>query len=187
MILSMSKVLQDVADFVDRCLGPLGSSGFGWNTLRDIIIQLCATLILFIVIRVFIWKRVTNILEARRAAIDKELVEAKESNRKARLLAIENEEKLEAAEKQIKEMLDKAEKDANIRREEIINNAKEEAHRRLVNVEQEIEQEVLQKNAEIHKQIVDIAMLAAEKIVEHEVDQNKYIDIVNKIIEEAGK
>ena len=84
-------------------------------------------------------------------------------------------------------MLDKAEKDANLRREEIINNAKEEAHRRLVNVEQEIEQEVLQKNAEIHKQIVDIAMLAAEKIVEHEVDQNKYIDIVNKIIEEAGK
>ncbi len=187
MILSMSEVLQDVADFVDKCLGPLGSSGFSWNTLRDIIIQLCATLILFIVIRVFIWKRVTNILEARRAVIDKELVEAKESNRKARLLVIENEEKLEAAEKQIKEMLDKAEKDANLRREEIINNAKEEAHRRLVNVEQEIEQEVLQKNAEIHKQIVDIAMLAAEKIVEHEVDQNKYIDIVNKIIEEAGK
>jgi F-type H+-transporting ATPase subunit b len=186
MILSMSEVLENVSEFVDKCLGPLGSSGFDWYVLRDIIIQLCATLILFIVIRVFIWKRVTNILEARRASIDKELVEAKEANRKARLLAAKNEEKLEAAEQEIKAMLDKADKDANLRREEIIQNAKDEAHRRLSNVEDDIQQEILEKNAEIHQQIVDIAMLAAEKIVEHEVDQDKYIDLVNKIIEEAS-
>ena len=187
MILSMSEVLENVSDFVNTCLGPLGSDGFTWNTLRDIIIQLCATLILFIVIRVFIWKRVTNILEARRAAIDKELIEAKESNRKARLLAIENENKLEEAQAQIKLMLEKAEKDANIRRDEIIQNAKDEAHRTLVNVEEDIKQEIQQRNAEIHQQIVDIAMLAAEKIVEHEVDQDKYIDLVNKIIEGANE
>lgn len=187
MILSMSEVLKKVSDFVNTCLGPLGSDGFTWDTLRDIIIQLCATLILFIVIRIFIWKRVTNILEARRAAIDKELIEAKESNRKARLLAIENQKKLEEAELQIKEMLDKAEKDANIRRDEIISNAKEEAFKRLQNVEDDIKHEIQQRNAEIHQQIVDIAMLAAEKIVEREIDQDKYIDLVNKIIEEAGK
>lgn len=187
MILSMSEVLKKVSDFVNTCLGPLGSDGFTWDTLRDIIIQLCATLILFIVIRIFIWKRVTNILEARRAAIDKELIEAKESNRKARLLAIENQKKLEEAELQIKEMLDNAEKDANIRRDEIISNAKEEAFKRLQNVEDDIKHEIQQRNAEIHQQIVDIAMLAAEKIVEREIDQDKYIDLVNKIIEEAGK
>ena len=186
MILSMSEVLKKVSEFVDKCLGPLGSDGFTWDTLRDIIIQLCATLILFIVIRVFVWKRVTNILEARRQVIDKELIEAKESNRKARLLATQKENDLEEAQKQIKEMLERAEKDANLRRDEIIANAKEEAHKRLQNVEEDIQQEIQQKNAEIHKQIVDIAMLAAEKIVEHEVDQDKYIDLVNKIIEEAG-
>ena len=99
MILSMSEVLKKVSEFVDKCLGPLGSDGFTWDTLRDIIIQLCATLILFIVIRVFVWKRVTNILEARRQVIDKELIEAKESNRKARLLATQKENDLEEAQK----------------------------------------------------------------------------------------
>lgn len=187
MILSMSKILEDVSAFVDKCLGPLGNDGFNWNTLRDIIIQLCATLLLFIIIRIFVWKRVTNILETRQAAIDKELVEAKEANRKARQLVSENQDKLDAAQQQIKSMLEKAEKEANVRKDEIIQQAKDEAARRLDNVEQEIQSEVTKKNAEIHQQIVDIAMLAAEKIVEHEIDQDKYIDLVNKIIEGANK
>ncbi len=187
MILSMSKILEDVSSFVDKCLGPLGSDGFCWNTLRDIIIQLCATLLLFIIIRIFIWKRVTAILETRRAAIDKELIEAKEANRKARHLVSENQDKLEEAQKEIKAMLEAAEKEANLRRDEIIKDAKDEASRRLDNVEEEIKAEISKKNAEIHQQIVDIAMLAAEKIVEREIDQDKYIDLVNKIIEGANE
>lgn len=189
MFLSMSEVLEDVADYVNKCLGPLGRNGmqFQWSDLRDILIQLCATLLLFIIIRIFVWKRVTIILETRQAAIDKELVEAKEANRKARLLVSENQDKLEAAQKEIKSMIEKAEKEANARRDEIISGAKAEAERRLDNVELEIQTEISKKNNEIHQQIVDIAMLAAEKIVEHEIDHDKYIDIVNKIIEGAEK
>lgn len=187
MILSMSKILEDVSSYVDKCLGPLGHDGFTWATLRDGLIQICATLLLFIIVRVFIWKRVTAILETRGAAIDKELVEAKEANRKARLLVSENQDKLDQAQAEIKAMLEKAEKEANIRRDEIINQAKAEASRRLDNVEAEIATEISKKNAEIHQQIVDIAMMAAEKIVEHEIDRNKYIDVVNNIIEGANK
>ena len=134
MIFSMSEVLEKVSDFVNTCLGPLGSDGFTWETLRDIIIQLSATLLLFIIIRIFVWKRVTGILETRRAAIDKELIEAKESNRKARALVAENQDKLDEAQKQIKTMLEHAEKEANARRDEILHNAKLEANRRLQNV-----------------------------------------------------
>lgn len=187
MILSMSEILNKVSEFVNTCLGPLGSAGFDWYVLRDILIQLIATLILFIFIRIFVWKKITNILETRRAAIDKELIEAKESNGKARRLVAENQQKLDEAQQQIKEMIAKAEHDANVRRDEIIQAAKDEATRRLQNVEEEIDSEIKKKNAEIHQQIVDIAMKAAEKIVEHEIDQDKYIDIVNKIIEGANE
>lgn len=188
MILSkMSEVLEEVADFVNSCLGPLGSEGFNWSQLRDIIIQLIATLILFIFIRTFLWKRVTAILEARRDAIDKELVEAKESNLKARKLATEAQSKLDDAQAQIKALLDKAEHDANLRRDEIVYQAKEDAKNRLLACEAEINQEIQMKNNEIHDQIVDVAFMAAEKIVGHEINQDKYLDLVNEIIEEAAK
>lgn len=188
MILSkMSEVLQKISDFVNVCLGPLGSDGFNWSQLRDIIIQIIATLILFVVIRVFLWKRVTNILEARRAATDKELEEAKANNALSRQLAAETQAKLDEAQEKIRAMIDKAERDANLRRDEIVYAAKEDAKRRLENVEIEINQEIQKKTNEIHKQIVDIAMMAAEKIVEHEIDQDKYLDIINEIIEGAAK
>ncbi|MGM9971708.1 MAG: ATP synthase F0 subunit B, partial [Anaeroplasmataceae bacterium] len=125
MILSsMNEILEQIADFVDTCLGPLGKNGFNWSQLRDMIIQLCATLILFIVIRVFLWKRITGIIEARRDSIDKELDEAKENNAKARALVAETQAKLDEAQALIKARLDKAEYDANLRRDEIIAQAR---------------------------------------------------------------
>lgn len=182
---SMSEILDQIADFVDTCLGPLGSNGFGWSQLRDLIIQLVATLLLFIIIRVFFWKRITNIIEARRDAIDKELDEAKENNAKVRSLVAETQSKLDEAQEQIKNRLDKAEYDANLRRDEIIAEARAEAERRINNAEAQIAQEIQKKNNEIHEQIVEIAMMAAKQIIGHEVDQEKYLDLVNEIIEGA--
>lgn len=188
MILSkMSDVLNQIADFVNACLGPLGSEGFDWSQLRDIIIQLISTLILFIVIRTFLWKRVTAILEARREAIDKEMTEAKEAGLKARKLAADAQERLDNAQAEIKIMLDEAEKTANLRRDDIITQAKDDARHRLEMVEAEINLEIQNRNNEIHEQIVNIAFDAAEKIVGHEINQDKYLDLVNEIIEEAAK
>ncbi len=186
MILSkMSEILEQIADFVDTCLGPLGKNGFNWSQLRDLIIQLCATLILFIIVRVFFWKRITNIIESRRDAIDKELEEAKENSKKVRELVAETQAKLDEAQQLIKNRLDKAEYDANLRRDEIIQEAREEALRRINNAESQIALDIEKANNEIHNQIVEIAMKAAEQILGREIDQDKYLELVNEIIEGA--
>lgn len=184
---SMAEVLEGISDIVNKCLGPLGSDGFTWNQIRDFIIQMCATLILFIVVRAFLWKPITNILETRAEAIDKQLQEAQESNKKAKSLELELAEQLANAQLEVKGILDKAQKDGLARKAIIINEAKAEAERRLSNLEIEIEQEITKKNKEIRQSIVDIAFTAANKIVAREVDQEKYLDIVNEIIEGATK
>ena len=79
-------------------------------------------------------------------------------------------------------MLDQAEKEANIRRDEIINSAKEEAKRRMDNLSLELEQEKKNMESDIKKEIVDIAFKAAEKIVAREIDQDKYLDVVTDIL-----
>ena len=152
------------------------------SEFMDLIVQLSATFILFLAVRFLFWKPITNIIETRRAAIDKELEEAKIAKENA-VLAEENlKAELDKAKLDVKAMLDQAEKEANLKREEIVNSAKEEAKRRMENLEIELEQEKKNMEHDIKKEIVDIAFKAAEKIVQREIDQDKYLDVVEDIL-----
>lgn len=181
----MSEILEKIAEAVNSCLGPLTSLKITGADVRDLLIQLCATVLLFVVVRFFLWAPITNILEQRRTAIDKALEDAKEARNNAKQLEQELADKLLESKQQIKALLDKAEKDGNLRRESIINEAKEEARMRLENLEIELKQEKNKMQAEIRKEIVDIAFMAAEKIVAKEINQDKYIDVVDEILKGA--
>lgn len=181
----MSEILNKIADAVNSCLGPLQTLKITGADVRDLLIQLFATIILFFVIRCFLWKPITNILETRREAIDKALEEAKVAKANSESLEEELTHTLADAKLKVKELLDKAEKDGNVRREAIINEAKAEAKMRLDNLQIELEQEKDKMQREIRKEIVDIAFMAAEKIVAKEIDQDKYINVVDEILKEA--
>lgn len=183
----MQEALENVAKIVNECLGPLGSEGFTWNTLRDFLIQIASTIVLFLVVKFFFWNKITAILEERRSLMDKELDEAKKIRESAILIENERNEELIKAQEKVKVMISQAEKESNIIRETIVNDAKEEAKRRLANSSAQIEHEIQEKNNEVRKLIVDVAFLVASKIVSEEIDQDKYMSVVNEIIEGAAK
>ncbi|UKI49095.1 MAG: hypothetical protein L6U99_09935 [Clostridium sp.] len=64
------------------------------------------------------------------------------------------------AKEQIKELMEKAQKESNLLREEIINQAQKEARERLDNLEIELEQEKSKYEKQIKKEIVDIAFFS---------------------------
>ncbi|UKI49094.1 MAG: hypothetical protein L6U99_09930 [Clostridium sp.] len=35
ILASLNETLENIADIVNKCLGPLGSDGFSFNTIRD--------------------------------------------------------------------------------------------------------------------------------------------------------
>ena len=190
MILGVNDAIDEIVSTVTDALGPLANlttatAGDWLGYLGEIGIQLASTIILFLAVRFFLWKPITKILEERRDAIDKELKEAEEA--KANSIQIEQELMLERekAKADIKALLSKAEHDANVQRETIINDAKAEAKRRLDNLENELIQEKANMEADIKKEIVDIAFEAAEKIVAKEIDREKYMDFINDFLEEA--
>ncbi len=187
--LSLNDVLEEISEFVNKCLGPLGNDGTNTQAMigyvRDFIIQLISTLIIFLLIRFFIWKPITNMLENRQAAVDKELQEAKSANENAKALEADLQMKLADAQNEVRTLIESAEMDANARREEIIFEAKEEAKRRIEDAKLEIQQEAKNKQNEIQAMIVNTAFEAASKILEKEVDRNKYLKLVNEIIEGA--
>lgn len=189
MFLSIQDAIDEITSTIREGLGPIALISSPEellkalpSTLMDLIIQLVATILLFLAIRFLFWKPITKILEARRDAIDKELDEAKLAKENAITVEAEMRKELDEAKEKIKEMLDQAVKDATLKKEEIISSAKEEAKRRLDNLELELEQEKKNMESSIKKEIVDIAFAAAEKIVHKEIDQKKYLDVVEDIL-----
>ena len=188
MFLGIDDAVEEIMETVEGALGPV-SQNFQF-TLADAVdfgIQLAATIILFLVVRIFLWKPITNILEARRQAIDKSLSDAQAAKENASLVEAKLKSELAEAKAKVKEMIDKAEKDANIKRETIINDAKEEARKRLDNLKLELEQEKKSMEKQIREEIVDVAFLAAEKIVAKEINRDKYLDVVDDILKGANE
>ena len=115
--------------------------------------------------------------------MDKDLVEAQQAKERAEQLEAELKVKYDAAKVEIQKLLKEAEAQGNLRKEEIINEAKLEATRRLTMAKEEIEREIAMQEDDIRNQIISIAFLAAEKIVGNQIDQEQYLEAVTKIIE----
>ncbi len=182
---NMNEILDKIAEAVNSCLGPLTNLQIKGSDVRDLLIQLCATILLFVVVRFFLWKPITDILEKRRKAIDAALASAKESSLAAKQLENELSNQLSSAKEQIRQLLLQAEKDGNAKREQIIAEAKMEAQRRMENLEAELELEKNKMENQIRSEIVEIAFAAAEKIVAKEIDQKQYLDVVDEILKGA--
>ena len=151
----------------------------------DFGIQMIATVLLFLAVRFFLWKPITNIIETRRQVIDKELEDAKIAKENAALDEARIKEEYKEAQAKIKEMISEAEKNANIKGEAIIASAKADAEKRLKNLETELLEEKKSMEKAIRKEVVDIAFEAAEKIVGREINQEKYLDVIDDILKGA--
>ena len=144
MILGIDSTLAEIGKFVNSCLAMLGMdfaaiTGSDWATWGlDFAFQIIATIILFLLVRFKLWKPITNMLEARKVKIDSELNEAQKANADAQALKKELEKQLADAQEEVKRIIKSAEMDGNARKEEIIDEAKAEAIRRLENNEAEI-------------------------------------------------
>ena len=192
LIGDIAEALEKIRTTIQETLGPLyQTTNLTVDRMTqygiDFGIQIGATIILFIVVAIFFWKPITKILEQRREVIDKDLEDAQKAKDNAIEIEAELNKQLKEAKEKVKDMLAKAEKEANLKRDEIINQAREEAKRRMDNLEIELEQERSSMEKEIRQEIVEVAFAAAEKIVSKEINQEKYISIVDDILKGANE
>ncbi len=188
MILAIDDTLKAIGDFVNSCLAFLGvdfkaitaSDWAKWGT--DFAIQLVATIILFLLVKFKLWKPITELLEKRKNNIDSKIVEAEEAEIKANQIKVQIEKDLADTQIKVKQMLADATKDSQVLKDQIIEEAKLEAQKRLDNANQQISQDIKSKEQEIKDLIINTAFEAASKIIEKEVDKEKYMDMVNDII-----
>lgn len=174
----MDKIFQDITNAIESELYSI------FNNPLLVIMQLLATIILFIIIRLFLWKPITKYLEDKQAAVNKELEEARVNNETAKKLKKEIVESYEAAKLETQNFKKVLQEEAINEKERIITEARQEAKRRLDQVEFDIRQEVRKSNDKIRQAVKEVAIAAAEKIVQHEVDASEHEALINALVDD---
>ena len=144
-----------------------------------LIAQICNLFLQMFVVKKFFLNKVLAILDARREAADKEIVDAQNAREEAMNIKAAYEENMRQAKAEATALLSQAQKTASARSEEIINQAQAQAAQIKEKAAADIEQEKKKAINDAKDEISGISMAIAEKVVERQLnaaDQQKLID-----------
>ena len=154
-------------------------------SLPALITQLLATFVMFFIVFKFFWKPIKEFIDKRKDFLENELKEAttlKEEAKAAHSLADKRIKEMKVEARKIKE---EAENQALEVRKEILLKAEEEAQAKKEKALRDIEKQKLEAQEDIHREIVGVALLAAQKIVEREIDEKDNTRLVEDFIKDV--
>ena len=154
--------------------------------LTTILGTILNTLILFLVLKHFLFDKVNAVLESRRNEVVKTYEDADKAFANAKQLETEYTDKLSAAKEESAEIVKNATKKAQLRSEEIISDAKNEAKGIMDKAEADIEKEKKRAVNQIKDEISDIAMSIASSVVSKELDAKTHEQLIENFINEIG-
>ena len=151
------------------------------------LVQLIALIVLLVIIFIFAYKPVKNLLQKRSDYIEKEVKDAEESNRIARENAIKSEKIITDSKKTASEIIETANQRALKEAEEIKDETRNEISRMKAAAEEEIKEAKAQSLKDIHNEMVDVALFASEKILQREVDVKDNEQLARDFIDNLDK
>lgn len=155
--------------------------------LWQILISLCNLLILFLIIKKFLFKPVKKMLAARQDAVDRQYAEAETAKLAAEQDRAAYAEKLEGAAAEAEAVLQTAVSNANKRGEQIVAEAREKADGLLKQAGDSIELERKKAAGEIKEEIVTVSTALAEKLLEREVRAEDHRELIAAFMKEIGE
>lgn len=161
----------------------LGLVEISWS----FVFQIVNTIILFLILKKLLFKPVSEFMEKRRAEIAGSIKEAEMKNEEAESYKAEYVAKLGDSEEEGRQIIRDAAKRAEERANEIIKAAHKEAEEIKQRANLEIERERKKAINSLKDEIASIAMLAASKVVQEDLNEQKHNTLVRKFIDEVGE
>ena len=155
--------------------------------LWQIVVSLLNLLILFLIIKKFLFKPVKKVLDTRQEKIDAKYSDAEIALNNARESERELNEKLSQAHKTADDILKEATAQAENRKDNIVKEAENEAS--IIIRQAKISAELEKKKAEddIKDQIVDVSSALTEKLIEREINTEDHRRLIDSFISEMGE
>lgn len=155
-------------------------------SLSQLIFYLINFLILVGVLTKFLYRPFLNLMETRKQSIQDALDNAEAVNRRADEKMQNYSRRIAKVEDEGREIIREAKVRAESQAADIIQEANEKAEQIVAEAQRQVELERQKALADMKDQVATLAILAAEKIVEREIQQVGQERIVDEIIEQAG-
>ncbi|MBQ2735905.1 MAG: F0F1 ATP synthase subunit B [Clostridia bacterium] len=152
-----------------------------------IVVSLLNLLLLFLIVKKFLFKPVKKVLDSRKEHIDTQYSEAEKALNNAKASERELNEKLSAAHKTADDILKEATAQAENRRENIVKEAENEASIIIRQAKASAELEKKKAEDEIKEQIVDVSSALTEKLIEREINTEDHRKLIDSFISEMGE
>ena len=154
--------------------------------LWQILVSLLNLVILFLIIKKFLYQPVKNVLKSRQDKIDEQNNKASEYLSDAERTKAELEAKLNDAENQADNILNEATVNAQRRKEKILDEARDEAESIIRQAKTNAELEMKKAESEIKTQIVDVSFELSKKIIEREINKEDHHKLIDSFITQIG-
>ena len=155
--------------------------------LYTMIVQLTATLIIFLCIKKWLWKPVKNILAKRADAMQASLDSAFEQNEEARVNLEASRKELNDAKESSREIIDAARQEAVNLKNEIVSDAKRQAQAKLDQADEKIARAKADAQSDLHDEMVSVAMAAVSKLLDEKATSKDDEEAIDKYIKEVKK
>lgn len=140
------------------------------NVTATLIGQILTFLVLVWFIKAVLWEPLLKIMDDRKKRIAEGLEAAERGQHEQELAEQRAKERLQEAKHDAAEIINQAQKRASEIVEEAKDTARDEGERIKVAARAEIDQERNQAKEDLRKQVAQLALLGAERILEREVD-----------------
>lgn len=143
--------------------------------------------ILVVLLKVFLYKPVCNVLDSRKQEVANNLKSAEDAKLEAQKLKDEYAAQIQNARSEAQDIINQATKIGEQTKADIVNEAREEATRLVAKAQDEIVREKTEALNEIRNEIADLAVLAASKVVGKTIDVADHQNMVNNFVKEVGE
>lgn len=153
-----------------------------WN----ILISLANLLVLYWLVKKFLFKPVKRILEQRQQAVDARYADADAAKAAAEADRTLWEQKLQTADEEADALVAEAKKKGLHQEERIVADAKEKAEEILRRAKTDADLERKKAQADIKQEIVDVSALLAAKMLDREINAADHKRLIDSVLDTMG-
>ena len=152
-----------------------------------VITQLCATLLMFMVLKKFAWNPVKKIMAERTKYEQDRLIEAENLRKENEELRNKLDDELRKADQTAQETIERAQQEGQRLRDELVEEGKQRTQQMLNEAQHNMEMQKVKLLDEMHDEIVEVALSATEKMLGERQGKKTDRQVVDDFIKEVSK
>ena len=153
--------------------------------LPGLVTHLLSFIILMVVLKIFLYKPIVNMLDQRSQRIRESLEAAERAREESAASQEEVQAQLEAARAEGQQLIASAREVAGRFREEETAKVRQEIEAERSRATANIQRERDTAIEQLRSEFADLAITAAERVVERSLDQQAHQDIIDRVLEES--